>query len=152
MLAVNDSFIYRAPIPTDSVINISIDADNSVFFWYETGTVTITGSIDAFNTLHITGTSENDVLELFRQQVERVYPKHIVTAGGKLVDNPQKTQATVEFITKHSDHQTSLYLLFMLAVFNPTEARKYYILYQDLGPKVRTSKVGKQLGELLSES
>ena len=152
VLAVNDSFTYRARIPTDSIINFSIDANNSVFFWYETDTITITGSVDALNSLHITGTSENDVLELFREQIERVYPKRIATAEGKMMDNPQKTQATVEFITKHPDHRTSLYLLFMLTVFNPTEAKKYNILYRDFSPKVRTSKVGKQLGELLGES
>jgi|GEM_PF-5877628 len=152
ILAVNDLFTYRASPPTDSIIIFSVSADSSVFFWYEPGNVQINGSIESPNRLQIEGTLENNVLALFRKQIEWVYPNRVELSKGKLVDNPLKRQATVDFITKHPDNQTSVYLLFMVALLNSTEAKKYYILYQDFSPKVRTSKVGKQLGELLGES
>lgn len=152
VIAVNDSFTYEVYAPTDSIINFSVNAGKSVFFWYEPGTVQITGSIDALDVLYVSGTPENDVLTLFRKQIEWVYPNRIETSLGKFIDNPQKRRATIDFITKHPANKTSVYLLFMLAVFNPTEAKKYNILFQDFSPKVRTSKVGKQLGELLGES
>lgn len=151
VFAVNDSFTYVAKAPADSIINFSVAENYSSFFWYEPGTITMAGSIDGLDKLQIAGTSENEVLSLFRQQVERVYPNRVETAAGKMIDNPKKNQATIEFITRYPDFQTSLYLLFKLTVFNPLEAKKYNVLYQDFSPKVRTSKVGKQLGEMLSE-
>jgi hypothetical protein len=152
ILAVNDFFTYRAHTPTDSIINFSVSADNSIFFWYEPGNVHITGSIESPDSLQIEGTPENNVLALFRKQIEWVYPNRVESLNGKLGDNPLKRQATIDFITKHPDNQTSIYLLFMVSVFNSAEAKKYRILYQDFSPKVRTSKVGKQLGELLNKS
>ncbi len=151
IVAVNDGFTHTVYAPADSIVNLSIDANSMVFFWYEPGIVYITGSVDAPTNLYIAGTPENDVLSLFRKQVEWVYPNRVERSAGKLMDNPQKKQATIDFITKHPDHQTSVYLLFMLAVFNAAEVKKYNILYQDFSPKVRTSKVGKQLGDLLNE-
>lgn len=153
VMAVNDSFTYRVDAPADSIVNLSIDADANtiVFFWHEPGIIHITGSVEAPTNLYISGTPENDVLLLFREQIEWVFPNRVETSAGKLIDNPEKRQATIDFIAKHPDNQTSIYLLFMLAVFNPTEVNKYTILYQDFSPKVRTSKVGKQLGELLTK-
>jgi hypothetical protein len=108
--------------------------------------------MDMLDTILIEGTPENNVLALFRKQIEWVYPNPAPTSMGKPTDNPLKTLATVDFIVKHPDNQTSVYLLFMLAVFNPAQVKKYRILYQYFSPKIRTSKVGKQLGELLNES
>ena len=153
VMAVNDGFTYSVDAPVDSIVNISIDADANtvVFFWYEPGNIHITGSVDAPTNLYISGTPENDVLSLFRKQIEWVYPNRVETTAGKLIDNPEKRQATIDFITRHPDNQTSVYLLFMLAVFNADELTNYNILYHDFSPKVRTSKVGKQLGELLNK-
>jgi hypothetical protein len=145
---IQEKFSYIVPSTLDSVIEISIKSYQSAFFWQEEGSVNIVNSDKYLDKLIISGTPENDVLNLYRQNIEWIN-YGIENTSSSI--NSKKKENIINFIRKFYDKKTSVYLLYMLVSLYADNNSQYIQLFDNLSYKVKNTEVATELSLIIGE-
>lgn len=128
--AENDRFSYTVKPNDEAKIAIYIRSPRFFSFWYEPGTVTLTGDVAQPHLLTVSGTPDNDRLNQYNQN---------------------KQSDPKEFIKNNPDALTSADLLYWALVEKPAELPQMETLFLGLTERVRESPPGrKAAAKLLS--
>ena len=124
-----------------NVATLLISPSTQLTFWLEPSVVSISGSSNSVIELKCTGTPENDVLELYRNAIEKPFA---VRKRGKLTAEAdpialQEQQAARQFIKQHPSSLTAAYLLYWQTVYDTTVFDQLDQLLEALSPSVKTS-------------
>lgn len=150
--AANDHFIYIAKRSDDNQLRLRINQERSILFWRESGTVTITGSVDNPYRLAITGTFENNTINQYRRTIEWKYEDRKKNKAASIITslNKREQEETLQFIKANPYSRTSAYLLYGQSLQYDAKASTYEIFFRRLSPYVKRSFQGKQVGKRIS--
>lgn len=96
------------------------------------------------NKISITGTPENDILNLYNEQISWPYQ------AGKLSEET-KEEKSIDFIDKYYYSKTSVYLLFNLVVLNEKPKDRYIQLFNNLSYKLKQLPITQNLYILIED-
>lgn len=134
-------FTHLMDTTDGGVATLLINPSIQLTFWLEPTVASISGGLNSVNGLKCTGTPENDLLELYRNTIEKPYAirkqgKSSAEADPILL---QEQQATRQFIKQHPSTLTAAYLLYWQAIYDTTIFDQLDQLLEDLSPSVRNS-------------
>ncbi|MBD2704450.1 DUF4369 domain-containing protein [Spirosoma sp. BT702] len=124
-----------------SIATLVLTTATQFSFWLESPLTSITGTLGSTPNLRCTGTPENDLLEVYRQQIERPYSLKKQGKSSAEADPIvlQEYKATRQFIEQHPATLTAAYLLYWQAVYDTTIYDQLEGLYAKLSPSVKAS-------------
>lgn len=139
--AYQGQFKHSMDSTDGNVATLVISPSAQLTFWLEPGVVSISGSLNSVNELKCTGTPENDVLELYRNAIEKPFS---VRKRGKSTAEAdpiglQEQRAARQFIKQHPSSLTAAYLLYWQTTYDTTIFDQLDQLLKELSPSVKTS-------------
>lgn len=149
--AVNDKFNYKPKLSDDGKIDIRVSRPRYTSFWYEQGTLNVSGSIDKPYKLLISGGPENEVFNQYHKSIEWPYEdkKRGSSDSVKAVLTAQEGKDILSFIQHNPLRKTSAYLLYWQTIYNEKLVDRYEKLLGTLSPQVQISYQGKEVAERL---
>lgn len=145
----NDRFTYEPKPSDDGRIQIRISRPRYTSFWYEPGSVIITGSVDKPYRLTFKGGPENTVLNQYQQLVQWPYEskKQLAPDSLKASLDEEERQATIAFIRQYPSTRTSAYLLYWETILHEHFIDTYEAIFTLLTPQSKASYQGKEVAQ-----
>lgn len=134
-------FIHPMPTTDGDIATLLLSPSNQLTFWLQAPLVSITGDYGPPTNLKCIGTPENDLLELYRNTVEKPYNLRKQGKSSAEADPIvlQEYQATRRFIKQHPASLTAAYLLYWQTVYDVTSFNQLEPLLAKLSPSVKSS-------------
>jgi thiol-disulfide isomerase/thioredoxin len=124
-----------------NLATLAISPSTKLTFWLEKPVVLITGSVESTPVLKCTGTTENNLMETYRQTIER--PFSILKQGKSSTESDslilEEYRQTRQFIKQHPASLTAAYLLYWQTIYDTTIFNELEAIWADLAPAIRNS-------------
>lgn len=152
IIAVSDKFSYTPKLSDDGKIDIRINRPRYTSFWYEPGTLTVSGLVDKPYKLLVSGGPENAALNQYHESIEWPYEdkKRESSDSIKAILTAQEGHDILSFIQRNPSRRTSAYLLYWQTIYNETLVDRYEKLLGALSPQVQVSYQGKEVVKRLA--
>ncbi|QDK79590.1 AhpC/TSA family protein [Spirosoma sp. KCTC 42546] len=134
-------FIHQMPVTDGNIATLVLNPSTQLSIWLDAPIISISGEFGPHTTLTCTGTPENNIMELYRDKVEKPYKLKKEGKSSAEADPIvlEEYQATRQFIKQHPATLTAAYLLYWQAMYDITIFDQLDKLLASLSPPVRSS-------------
>lgn len=143
--ATNDRFTYQARPSDDGTFDIFISYPRWTAGWYETGNLTVSGSIEKPYRLAITGGPENEAATRYNQTIRWLYDDKTQQSApdDRMKLRREQQEKTWQFVRENPSARISAELLQSFTYEEDIPIAELEKLYAELTPEVRKSFQGK---------